>query len=428
MVPVDLNTFNSLLTKRPAGRMLVLERVQKRDAMTPSLKLLLGSVGLIYAIKAVALVTRRRPCATGLLLFLFAWPGVVPSAFRKRQPQPLIDPLRFLGAWARLALGAASIVLLAVYAPRIPERLLGLAGTAALLLSIHLGIGDLLPWLLRWAGFPVPLLFDRPWTATSLAEFWGRRWNLAFVEMNCRFLLKPFHRFFGARGSLFALFAVSGLLHEAALSFPAGGGWGLPLGYFLLQGALVTVEERYRIAGRAWTWFWVIAPSPWLFHEPFRRVLIVPFFEWLHLLIAQHSLHWYLSAALYAAAAGHVLTLAASIQVPVRLHWKEDIVKLQRFNQKIFWVYSFYIVLSIVSFAVLTCRLHDSFLAGSLAARWLAGFIAVFWTVRVLVDIFWYDSRDWPAGNALVAGHALVTSLFCALATIYWTAALAVPV
>ena len=50
----------------------------------------------------------------------------------------------------------------------------------------------------------------------------------------------------------------------------------------------------------------------------------------------------------------------------------------------------------------------------------MAGFIAIFWTVRVMIDLVWYDHRDWPKGNALVAGHALATSLFIGLAVIYW--------
>jgi hypothetical protein len=389
------------------------------------LRLLLICAGAIYVLKAVALARRRGPgTVTGLALFLFAWPGVIPDYFRQRQPAQTIDAVRFLAAWARMALGAASVVILAVYAPLIPGRLLGLAGTAALLLTVHLGIGDLLPWLLRWAGFPVPLLFDRPWAATSLADFWSRRWNLAFVDMNRHLFLRPLYRHFGGQGSRFALFALSGGLHELGLSCAAGAGWGLPLGYFLLHGALVAVEERFRIANRAWTWFWLIAPSPWLFHEPFRRTLIVPLFYWLHGQIAQQTWHWYLSHAIYAAAVGHLVVLIASFQAPARLGWKHDIPKLTRFNQKVFWVYGSYILLCIVSFAALTWRLHDAFLAGELAARWMAGFIAIFWTVRVLVDLFWYDHRDWPPGNALVAGHALATSLFCTLAVVYWFTAL----
>jgi hypothetical protein len=127
-----------------------------------------------------------------------------------------------------------------------------------------------------------------------------------------------------------------------------------------------------------------------------------------------------LSHAIYAAAIGQLAVLIASVQAPARLGWKQDIAKLTRFNQKVFWVYGFYILLSIVSFAVLTFCLHDLLLAGDAAARGLAGFIAIFWSVRVLVDIFWYDHRDWPPGNTLVAGHAMVTSLFCSLAAVYW--------
>ena len=384
------------------------------------------SAGGVYALKAVALAIRRGPReATGLALFLFAWPGVIPDYFRERRPAESVDSVRFLAAWARMALGAASIVMLAIYAPHLSGGLLGFAGIAALLMTIHLGIGDLLPWLLRWAGFAVPPLFDRPWAARSLGDFWGRRWNLAFVDMNRRLLLRPMYGLFGRRGSRLVLFALSGVLHELALSFPAGGGWGQPLGYFLLQSVLVAAEERFRIANRGWTAFWVIAPAPWLFHEPFRRTMIVPFYYWLHGLIAQRTWDWYLSYAIYAAALGHLVVLIASVQAPARLGWKLDIPKLTRFNQKVFWVYGFYILLSIVSFAVLTWRLHDEFLAGELAARWMAGFIAIFWTVRVLIDLFWYDHRDWPQGNALVAGHALATSLFSGLAVIYWVTALA---
>jgi alginate O-acetyltransferase complex protein AlgI len=392
--------------------------------VSPAVRFALASVGGILALKAVTLLTRRRPPGAGLPAFVFAWPGVVPDSFCARRAAQIIDSGRFLGAWARMSLGAASVIVLAVYAPHIPGEILGFAGIVALLLTVHLGIGDVLPWLLRWAGFGVPLLFDRPWAARSLGEFWGRRWNLAFVEMNQRLFLRPLHRHLGKSGARFAVFAVSGLLHEAALSFPAGGGWGLPLGYFLLQGTLVAIEERFRIVNRAWTWFWLLAPAPWLFHEPFRRALILPFYRWLHAFIAQNTLSSYLSYALYAAAIGHLLILIASFQAPSRLGWKQDIAKLTRFNQKIFWVYGLYILLCIVSFAAVTWRLHDEFVAGEPAARCVAAFIATFWTIRVLVDLFWYDHRDWPQGNAMITGHALLTSLFCTLATVYWFAAL----
>src|SRR5450432_2646915 len=215
--------------------------------MTPALRFLLASVGAIYLLKACTLAIRPGPrTPTGLAAFLFAWPGVIPGYFRERRAAQTIDPMRFLAAWARMAVGASFILLLAVFARQIPDPFLGLAGIAALLLTIHLGICDLLPWFLRWAGFAVPLLFDRPWASRSLAEFWSRRWNLAFADMNQRLFLRPVYRSFGKRGSRFALFALSGVLHELAISWAAGAGWGWPLGYFLLHGALVAAEERFR--------------------------------------------------------------------------------------------------------------------------------------------------------------------------------------
>jgi len=174
---------------------------------------------------------------------------------------------------------------------------------------------------------------------------------------------------------------------------------------------------------RAWTLFWLVAPSPWLFHEPFRRALIIPFFRALHGLLTAHNATWHLSYALYAAATAHLLILIASAQVPSRLNWRHDLRNLAPFNRKIFWTYGAYIVLCIMSFAALTWLLHDDILAGVHAARALAAFIAIFWTVRVGIDIFWFDYRDWPPGNALIAGHSLLTTLFAAIATVYWCAA-----
>ncbi|HME09438.1 MAG TPA: hypothetical protein VKG25_20430, partial [Bryobacteraceae bacterium] len=74
--------------------------------MTPSVRLLSGSVGAIYVMKMVALALRHRPMtAAGLPFFLFAWPGVIPDSFEKRRPGQMIEAQRFFGAWARMAAG-----------------------------------------------------------------------------------------------------------------------------------------------------------------------------------------------------------------------------------------------------------------------------------------------------------------------------------
>jgi len=65
-------------------------------------------------------------------------------------------------------------------------------------------------------------------------------------------------------------------LHDLLLSVPVGAGYGLPTAYFLLQGGLVLAERRWKISGRLWTWFWILAPIPLLFHPAFVRGILGP--------------------------------------------------------------------------------------------------------------------------------------------------------
>src|SRR5580658_3072233 len=108
--------------------------------MTPLARMIGSTFGGIFALKAAALLTRRCPRGAGWIAFLLAWPGVIPDWFRERRAPRSIDAPRFLTAWARMLLGAASIVLLAVFAPHIPNEILGFAGIAAVLLTVHIGV------------------------------------------------------------------------------------------------------------------------------------------------------------------------------------------------------------------------------------------------------------------------------------------------
>jgi alginate O-acetyltransferase complex protein AlgI len=224
---------------------------------------------------------------------------------------------------------------------------------------------------------------------------------------------------------LLGLFVISGLLHEGGLSYPAWGGWGTPLLYFVLQGVLVALEVRWRVEknwplwlGRGWSYFWILAPLPLLFHTPFRVGVVAPLFVALHDVIAR-PLIWWFDLALYLAAIGHACVLIASSQVPSRLNWYEDLQKLTPFNRKIMWTYGAVIVLLIISFGLMTWLLHAEMLRGDRAALAIALLIGGFWSVRIGVDLFYFKPRDWPPGALFVVGHVLLTGLFIALACTY---------
>jgi alginate O-acetyltransferase complex protein AlgI len=95
--------------------------------------------------------------------------------------------------------------------------------------------------------------------------------------MTAACVYRPFREAFGQRTALLASFVFSGLLHEAAISLPVHAGYGLPLGYFVLQGVLVACERaRSSLAGRVWTLFWLAAPLLLLFHPLFLRGVVFP--------------------------------------------------------------------------------------------------------------------------------------------------------
>lgn len=103
---------------------------------------------------------------------------------------------------------------------------LGMAGIAFVLLF---GLVRLLSILWRRAGVNAQPIMNAPILATSLTDFWGRRWNLAFRDLAHTHVFRPLVKNVGIAGATMAVFLVSGLIHDAAISTSAQAGYGLPL-------------------------------------------------------------------------------------------------------------------------------------------------------------------------------------------------------
>ncbi len=225
--------------------------------MTPGTRLLLLTAGVYVAFKAL-----RFRASIGYLLL---WPGMDPAPFELRRPGEGLALAA--GGLAKMAAGAG-LLLIRMGEPAVDvlRVFLGIG------LLVHFGLCDVLCGLWRRGGVPVERLFKNPAASRSPAEFWGRRWNLAFHAVAKERVFRPVARRWGAGAGVWATFLFSGLIHDLLLSAPAAGGWGLPTLYFLLQGAGV----RGRVQGRLITLLWVLAPSPLLFHPWFIDALILP--------------------------------------------------------------------------------------------------------------------------------------------------------
>jgi hypothetical protein len=282
---------------RPASWALVVAAVlavERLDAGEPAGFRMMAIIGaLLYALKAVVAVEAGalggRPLSVGRWFgFAALWPGMRPGPFARPRTYQLPGGTSLL--WCGLTRLGAGALLIAL--ARLAWCRTGSYALATLLLlpglslALHFGVFNLLAGAWRLAGVDCRPLFRAPLRATSLREFWGRRWNLAFSEMTALAVYRPLARRAGGRPALVAAFLASGLLHELAISVPVEAGFGLPSGYFALHGALMLAEgylarggrpvDRVPWVGRAWTLGWLALPLPILFHRPFLAGVVWP--------------------------------------------------------------------------------------------------------------------------------------------------------
>ena len=225
---------------------------------------------------------RRR-----MLAYLLAWPGMDAEAFLSANETIVDRPSR--GEWTvaglKIALGIFLTWVVARWAW--PERPLitGWIGMIGAVFVLHFGTFHLLSLGWRRAGVNATPLMRSPARSTSLGEFWGRRWNTAFHELASRYAFKPLRPSLGVAGAMLMTFLVSGLIHDLVISIPAGGGYGLPTGYFMLQGLGVVGERsrpgRWLGLGRGWrgwtfTVLVTVVPVVFLFPPPFVHNVILP--------------------------------------------------------------------------------------------------------------------------------------------------------
>jgi hypothetical protein len=144
------------------------------------------------------------------------WYGMQPRQFLKGQRTAPGDPIPTLGG---IVLNAVTGAVLLWLVPRfLPQETpwvirlgIALVGASFLFLVARL---DFVAFLFRAMGFAVEKLWDCPVAATSLGDFWGRRWNRIVPGFLREVIFVPVARRAGARVALLAVFLYSGFYHE----------------------------------------------------------------------------------------------------------------------------------------------------------------------------------------------------------------------
>jgi len=162
-----------------------------------------------------------------------------------------------------------------------------------LIFLLHFGSFHLIALFWQACGVAAQPIMSKPIRSKTLSEFWGKRWNLGFRQLAHDLIFRPLYKGTGVATAGLLVFVASGLIHDLVISLPARGGYGLPTGYFIVQGLGVTLE-RSRLGRRlglqsgptAWIFLVIVTAVPafWLFHPPFVLRVILPFMRAVHAL------------------------------------------------------------------------------------------------------------------------------------------------
>lgn len=225
--------------------------------------LLAGMKGLVYVAWGGHLGVGRY------LVFSMCWFGMDPGTFAKRREGLswrddvawglALMVVGTLGAWLVWAMEWRQI--LVMFLP--------------MSLGFHFGALRVLKGVLRRAGFPVRTLFPNLLKAKGVGDFWSRRWNVGYSQMMQRVVGRPVGNRLGRDAGILAVFLVSGLLHEVAITVPVNSGYGLPSAYFLVHGLVVLLEGKFgKSLGKVRALLLVGAPLGLLFPPEFQSEVI----------------------------------------------------------------------------------------------------------------------------------------------------------
>lgn len=120
--------------------------------------------------------------------------------------------------------------------------------------------------------------------------------------------------------------------------------------------------------------------------------------------------------AIWGAGAIHAGIVAANIPLPGRLRVRERLAGVPQFLRQIFYVHWVYIVIVVGMFAALCFGFAPELAGASGLGRFLSGFIAGFWLLRIVLQIFYYDrglrQENWGLDLLYVGSLIVLVGIF----------------
>lgn len=126
-----------------------------------------------------------------------------------------------------------------------------------------------------------------------------------------------------------------------------------------------------------------------------------------------------ITTLIFLAGIGQICLVAGSLLIPKMLNWSEETNKMSPLLKQVFWTYAGYILVTNLSFGLLSIVSPSSLLEKSFLAQSVSLFIAIYWIARILIQFFYFDRSETPSGGIYVIGEVLLIGSFLFFSGVY---------
>src|SRR5262245_41177963 len=128
-----------------------------------------------------------------------------------------------------------------------------------------------------------------------------------------------------------------------------------------------------------------------------------------------------MNVALHLRIAGALLLALAGLNTlfPRRFGWRQELAQVSLLTRQVFYVHTFFIILTLAFMGLLAAVFPRALLEPSLLGLLLAAGLCLFWTARLIVQFFVYDTRLWRGHRFNTAMHVVFSALWTYLVLVF---------
>lgn len=124
----------------------------------------------------------------------------------------------------------------------------------------------------------------------------------------------------------------------------------------------------------------------------------------------------------------HLGTLIGSAQVPKELDFKNELPKVAPLLRQWILTAGLYVIINLFAFGLISLCFSGVLATGTPLARAFCGYVAIFWAVRLAIQLFVFDAKPYLRNGFLTVGYHGLTVVFTWHTIVFGYAALFVGV